>query len=305
MTGFEECKSRVLQGLQRTPLGVQPFHHLYVDEIFPPEFYAALKGLASEFERGGRFQARKQDNRAYVNRRCNLVNEAAPEARLVYDVFSDPEVKRAALSRFYSGNLQQLADSLCIHEEFEFTFTAAGRFQNIHVDIPPKYLSFVFYLPDGVLDEDTQRHNATILYDRNLRPYHYASYRANSVCIFAPHLYTYHGFSTTVDRPALVLFYVNPVELREFNDRVRDGADVAPYDFLMDAGARKLLAHPLIEYGDDPGRVARERAHCRVNAPMGRVIPGGKARPWPGLRGVAGLLRWVKSCWRPAGPRSG
>lgn len=295
MTEIEQCRTWVLQALRNATLGVAPFHHLYIEDIFPPPFYAALKARASEFERGGQLQARRQDNRAYVNRRYNLVHEAAPETRWVHDVFSDPEVKQAALSRFYLGDPRTLADLLRIHEEYEFTFTAAGRFQNIHVDIPPKYLSFVFYLPDGELDEEAQRRNATILYDRDLQPCHYAAYRANSVCIFAPHLHSYHGFSTTVDRPALVMFYVNPAELHEFNERVRNGADVAPFTFLMEAGERKLLAHPLVEYGDDLERVRQERARCRVNAPMGRVMPGSEGRPWLRRLGLSGVRRRVMS----------
>jgi hypothetical protein len=90
------------------------------------------------------------------------------------------------LSKFYIAPKQEFCSLLCIHEEFEYIFTAAGRFQNIHVDIPPKYLSFVFYIPECEVTSDEAEKNATILYDRNLTPQHKARFQANSVCVFAP-----------------------------------------------------------------------------------------------------------------------
>jgi hypothetical protein len=188
-------------------------------------------------------------------------------------VFSDPEVKLALLRKFYIEPSAELAASLVIHREFEYVFTQAGRFQTIHLDIPPKFLSFVFYIPTEPLAPEDAAANATILYDKTLRPHHSARFEANSVCIFAPHFSSYHGFASTRDRDALVLFYIDPAELERYAAMRDAGHDEAtPFTGLLDGMERKLRRHPLIEYGRDEARLLRERAACRVNAPNGRVI---------------------------------
>ena len=149
-------------------------------------------------------------------------------------------------------------------------YTAAGRFQNIHVDIPPKYLSFVFYFPEFAIDEDAELKNATVFYDKALNPHYCARYRPNSVAVFAPHHYSYHGFHSTIDREVLVMFYIHPEE----HDRwwtVR-GSEVPPFEGFRNLVDEKLVRYPLIEYGDDPERRRAEHDACLVNAPNGRVL---------------------------------
>lgn len=267
-----DIESHVLARLRDTEPGTTPFRYFYIEGLFPPIYYETLKKKAAEYHHSDALQPRVQDNKAFVNAKYRLNQDQSAEVCIIRDIFSDSEIKEAFLAKFYLGSVAGLAQSLRIHDEFQFTFTKANRFQNIHLDIPPKYLSFVFYLPDGPLDDDTQDRNATILYDKSLEPRYHAKYRSNSACVFAPHFYSYHGFSTTIERPAMVLFYVNEVELSVWNETQKTGADVTPFDAFKDATQRKLEQHPLVEYGDQAECLVIERTQCLINAPLGRVM---------------------------------
>jgi hypothetical protein len=267
-------RSHVLARIEATPTGSVPFNHLFIDNIFPAELYQGLLGRMLDYKGGGSLQRRRQDSAEYVNSRYRVIDSKDAEISWVRSIFSNPEVKLALLRKFYVDPTRELARSLEIHKEFEFVYTAAGRFQNIHVDIPPKFMSFVFYLPEHEVSEREQELNATVLYDRNLEPQHRARYQANSVCVFVPHFHSYHGFSTTVDRTALVMFYINRRELDAWSAiRVKDAP---PFAGLKDAIQSKLTRYPLLEYGSDPERIAREREACLVNAPQGRVMRAGE-----------------------------
>ena len=247
-----------------------PFFHTYLTDIFPEDFYAELKEYMHARKTPEDMSDRLQDNPGFVNRRYNLVADGNPAIRILRETFSDPEVKSAFLSGFYSECDERLLSALEIHKEFEFVYCEPGRFQNIHVDIPPKFMSFVFYFPDTELGTDDELKNATILYDRNLEPRYGARFIRNSVCVFVPHFYSYHGFSTTVDRDVLVMFYINGDELQRWD--AAKAEDAAPFDVLKDATERKIRNFPLIEYGSDDEKIRRERNLCLVNAPRGRVI---------------------------------
>jgi Sulfotransferase family len=267
------CRAHVLARIDAASAGETPFHHLFIEQIFPPEFYAALRSHMLDCKAAAAVEDRFQDSAAFVNRRHNLVTSADETAVCLRGVFSDPEVKRALLAKFYATPSRELAESLIIHQEFEYVFTKAGRFQTIHLDIPPKYLSFVFYLPEASMTPEDAADNATILYDKTLRAEHRARFEANSVCVFAPHFSSYHGFASTRDRDVLVMFYVEPGELTRYATMREAGLDeMAPFTGLLDGIERKLRRHPLIEYGHDASRLLRERATCLVNAPNGRVI---------------------------------
>lgn len=266
-------KDHVLSRVHESAPGDAPFRYLYIEDIFPPDHYAALKHLSSYYRQTRDLQPRGQDNRTYNNHRYNFTTDNNPRINMLRNVFADREVMHAFVGQFYLNNLDELADSLSIHEfEFEFTFTEANRFQNIHLDIPPKYLSFVFYMPNEEPEIEEQRCNATIFYDKYAQPHYAARYKANSMVAFAPHFYSYHGNSTTIDRPAMVLFYINKEELASWNTMTKAGQDVAPYDQFKDRTQMKLEKYRLIEYGDSSDTIATERAQCMLNAPRGRFL---------------------------------
>jgi hypothetical protein len=269
---YSDCRSHVLARLSEAAMGVEPFYHTFIDRIFPPHFYDAVRAHMLSCKYSDSVQDRHQDNPGFLNKRYNLVGNTHEVVECLRAIFSDPDVRQALLKRFYISPSRELADKLSIHDEFEYFFTKAGRFQNIHIDIPPKFMSFVFYIPELPASPQDEERNATILYDKSLTPHYPARFRANSVCVFVPHFYSYHGFSSTIDRDVLVMFYVNREELEKWRNLRQDDKDSPPFTGLLDAVEGKLRSHPLIEYGLDNQRLLAERSACRVNAPRGRVL---------------------------------
>jgi hypothetical protein len=274
---LEACKQHVLSRVEQSAVGRTPFRHMFIEGVFPAELYDAIERRMLGYKHGPVLQDRAQDSAEFVNRRYSLAASDDAETRYIRALFSDADVKLALLRRFYLAPTKALEQALTIHDEFEFVYTAAGRFQNIHVDIPPKFLSFVFYLPEAPVSRSEEGRNATILYDKRLVPHYNGRYRANEVCVFAPHFHSYHGFSSTIDRNALVMFYIDRAQQLTWTKRSL--ADAPPYDALKDAIQAKLAAHPLIEYGRDQRRILKERAECLVNAPQGRVLRNDPGRP--------------------------
>jgi hypothetical protein len=271
-TLFSSCRSHVLSRINEAATGTQPFYHTFIENIFPADFYNALRAHMLSCKYSGDVQDRAQDNPAFMNKRSNLFENTDEIVSCLRAVFLDPEVQQALFKKFYISPSRELGESLSIHEEFEYFYTKAGRFQNIHIDIPPKFMSFVFYIPEHPVPAAEEERNATILYDKSLVPHYPARFRANSVCVFVPHYYSYHGFSSTIDRDVLVMFYINHEEMQKWRAVPHDAKNVPPYTGLLDAVERKLRAHPLIEFGGDEKRLLAERAACRVNAPQGRVL---------------------------------
>jgi hypothetical protein len=262
-----------LSRIEQTSIGQAPFFHLFIDRVFPDDFYAVFRSHMLAAKHGGETQIRVQDNPAFTNQRTNLRDCTDPVIDCIRRVFSDAEVKRELAAKFYINPSAGLCDSMSIHlDEFEYFYTKAGRFQNIHVDIPPKCMSFVFYVPEIPASPDEEMQNATILYDKELTPHHKARFKDNSVCVFVPHFYSYHGFSSTIDRDVMVMFYINQEELTLWRAMRQEHGESAPFTGLLDATERKLRKYPLIEYGPDEARILAERAACLVNAPQGRVI---------------------------------
>lgn len=278
-------KAEVIANIERTEAGREPFRHLYIEHILPPSLYEALRTKMLQHKYKSTLQARLQDNQKFVNKRFSLVDLNDVEVQYIHAIFSDKEVKLAFLRQFFLDVTPEFAESLRIHEEFEYVYTQAGRFQNIHVDIPPKLLSFVFYFPEFKVSEEAEQRNATVLYDKTLEPHYVARYRPNSVCVFAPHFHSYHGFASTIDREVLVMFYVSPDLMARW--RNISGYEAAPFTGIRDVIEDKLTRYPLIEYGRETATLRFARDLCLINAPQGRVMKEvvslGNAIPSPSL----------------------
>lgn len=269
---IRRCVEHALGRIRAATVGRLPFFHTFIENIFPDDIYEDIRRHMLSEKYGNNVQDRSQDSAAFKNRRFNMFGATDRISMLIKGVFSDQAVKTAVASHFYMNPTPEFCASLRIHEEFEYVFTPKDRFQNIHVDIPPKFISFVFYIPEREPTEDEIEKNATILYDKTLTPQYRARYQANSVCVFVPHYYSYHGFSSTMERDALVMFYVNDEEFQVWRAlRVADG-DSPPFDGIREAIESKLRRHPLIEYGLDDDKIKAERQQCLVNAPQGRVM---------------------------------
>jgi len=174
------------------------------------------------------------------------------------------------VEKFYLNNPDELALRLKLHHEFEYTFTPKNSFQRIHVDIPPKYLSLVFYMPDNPLPEEHELRNGTILYDRSLSPVYKAKFLANSVVVFAPNFSSYHGFDTTFDRSAIVMFYVEIDSLKAW--RNRQESCKPPFTMIKNHIAWKLERDPQKFLTRTNRSISQEYRDCLINSPLGRVI---------------------------------
>lgn len=266
-----DVKAHVLSAIERTEVGEHPFYHAWIEEILPEQAYRDLHAFMISLKRSGKMQARLQDNPKFVNRRYSLFEDKTPAVGLFRAIWSDSDIKRAIFAKFYmEDSVETLVENAVIHKEFEFVFCEPSRFQNVHVDIPPKVLSFVFYLPDGEVSDEEELQNATILYDRELQPQYAARFRDNSVCVFAQHHYSYHGFSSTIERDALVMFMVDPDEMERWTKISSEKA--APFEGFLNAVDDKLGRYKLLEYGMSSEKVEKERELTRVNAPKGRVL---------------------------------
>jgi hypothetical protein len=269
---LQRCVDHAVAQVRAATVGKLPFYHTFVANLFPDDIYQEIRQHMLAAKYGEEVRERTQDNAAFKNRRFNMFARTDRISMLIKGVFSHDAVKEAIATHFYMYPTPEFRAALRIHNEFEYVFTPADRFQNIHVDIPPKFISLVFYIPEGELSEDDIQKNATILYDKTLTPQYRARYQANSVCIFVPHYYSYHGFASTIDRDALVMFYVNDAEFEAWRSVRAEGKDEPPFEGLLGAVASKLKRHPLIEYGEDDARIQAEREQCLVNAPQGRVM---------------------------------
>jgi hypothetical protein len=278
----QRYRDHVISRALATPLGEDPFFHLSIDEILPPDLYEGLHRLMQQLKVSGAQADRRQDSPLYVTRRSPLYESTNPHAMHLRRIFDDPEVIRAFLSRFYARPDDDLVGRLSILDrEFEFTHSDPARFQNIHCDLPSKYLSFVVYFPQDGLSAEQEQQNATVLYDRDVRPVHAVRFRPNSAVCFASHFQSYHGFSTTISRDALVIFIVD----RALDDAwfaARPWAETAPFPIWAKWMEHKLRTSPMIEFGDDPDALAAVLATTHVNAAEGRVLVDDDGRPLPG-----------------------
>lgn len=268
---FELYKSHIINKIESHSVGQEPFYHMYIENIFPKDLYVAIKERMLHYKYSDALQSRQQDSSKFVNNRYNLANNDDLETQYIRALFSDKDIKNALLQKFYFAPTSGLAELIKIHtQEFEFMYTKADRFQNIHVDIPPKFMSLVFYIPENQPGKDEEERNATVLYDKSLNPHHNAKYKANSLCVFVPHFYSYHGFSSTIDREVLIMFYINEEERKKWKKLRNRDNDIAPYDTIKDCIKNKLEKYPLIEY--EHLEKINEKNQCLINAPQGRVL---------------------------------
>lgn len=270
---LEKLKTHILKQIINTNIEKKPFYHLFIENIFTDEFYDILYSKCYECKNKKLFNARTQDNANFINKRFNLYNVNDEFISILRNIFNDDHIKKALINKFFIDN--SFSHELEIHEEFEFVFTEKNKFQNIHTDIPAKFLSFVFYLPEDNLNlsMEEQYSNGTILYDKDLKPVYSSKFIKNSVCVFAPHFYSYHGFNTTIDRNALVMFYINKKVLNEHTKIMQkciNGIDEINY-FKFNIKS-KLEKYKLIEYSENENKINDEYKNCKINAPSGRIM---------------------------------
>ena len=145
---FQEYRDNILSRINQGNVTKEPFYHLYIEQILPVELYDLVKAKAYYYKDQAFLKYRNQDNKEFSNPRFNLMENDDLETQYLVQLFSDPDIKWAMFQKFYAEPKRAFCDDLKIHEEFEYVYTEENRYQNIHVDIPPKFLSLVFYLPN-------------------------------------------------------------------------------------------------------------------------------------------------------------
>lgn len=262
---LDEYKTYIINQINKSKIDSEPFYHLFIENIFPTDFYKMLKQKSNYYNQDKYLIARTQDNPTnYINKKFEFNSVKDETIDLFKNIFESQDVKQSILTKFFVNpekiNIQIFKD------EIEFVYTSKNKFQNIHTDLPSKFLSLVFYFPDDVnLEEQQQLDNGTILYDKNLNIVKKAKFIPNSVCIFSSHFKSYHGFSTTIERTALVMFYIN----RDLYDKHQktNNNDVNIFKNNM---LDKLTLYPMLEYVNK--NLEKEKETSKINAPFGRVV---------------------------------
>jgi len=261
-------KEYTLNKINESTVGEEPFYHVYIEDILHEDLYKSLKDKSNYYNDSKYLLTRLQDNKSFVNNRYSIADSTDSTLKTFYNLFEDKDIKLALLKKFFTSPQKFINSISVFKEELEFVYTEGSKFQNIHVDIPSKYISTVFYFPDTILSEQEQLDNGTILYDKNMTPIKKSKYKPNSVCIFAQHFYSYHGFNTTIDRNSLVLFYVNNDTIRR--DLQATTSSLKERTDFKNSIFDKLTEHPLIEYKNK--NLRNEYNMCKINGNKGRVL---------------------------------
>ncbi|MFN3233296.1 MAG: hypothetical protein ACE363_14230 [Alphaproteobacteria bacterium] len=275
---FSGYKAHVLARIAESAIDKQPFYHLCVADILPQRLYTALAATARGIEREAAGMPVPSNPRRTEHFRDMLGTRRDADVDLLYRLFSDHEIKTSLLERFYQENTGHLAGLLTLdHVRFGFTTSPPEGYTEVHLDVPPKYLSFVFYFPGENVETPDQGMNGTVLYDASLTPHYKVPFKANSGFVFAPHFHSYHAYLPTIRRTAFVMSYARRRDnvLWRLVERAR--CDRPPFFVFKWMVQRKLTAHPLKEYGSDAKAVSRARAACLVDGATGRVFAPGAA----------------------------
>ncbi len=269
----ESISKHILTKINESSIGNDPFFHLYIENIFPDSFYNKLQDICYSSNINTKLIPRTQDNKNFINNRFPIYNSSIPELNTLITLFESNEIKTALTSKFYIEP-SKVASTIKIHQnECEFIYNQPYAFQNIHTDIPSKILSLVFYfpIPDQLLSLEDQYNNGTILYDTKLIPHKKTKYIPNSICIFTSGFHSYHGFNTTINRTALVMFYLDSELHKKHEESIttirNTKKEIVHFKNNMKT---KLQKHHSIEYLNKNLNI--EMNKCKVNAKLGRVI---------------------------------
>ena len=270
---IEYLKDHVLTRIQSKDVNEYPFYNLYINNIFPDDFYESLKDRILYYKYNEKLEDRNWDNPNFINKKFSLKDVDDYEINLFREIFDDCRIKKSIMSKFYYSDY---IDEITFNGDLQLVFTDKDKFQKIHTDIPAQFISVNFYIPENEITEQEELDNGTILYDKNLNPCKVTKFTSNSVCFMAPHFYSYHGFDTTIkDRNTLLFFYAQKDLLNRFYENVRNQNKEQDPDRFKDVIQWKISKYRLIEYGSDDlqflTKVIEEKSICRVNALNGRI----------------------------------
>jgi hypothetical protein len=251
MMSKENIITHVLNRIKSIEVSKYPFYNLYIENIFPEDFYEKLKKIMLYHKYNSPLEKRNWDNPDFINKKISLKNVEDDIIDIVKVIFDDLEIKRSFIEKFYIN--PNFIDEIVFENDLQFVFTEKNRFQKIHTDIPAQFLSVVFYLPeDDNINEYDELNNGTILYDKNLKPIKLSKFKGNSVSCFAPHFYSYHGFDTTINnRNTMQFFYAQKDLIKRFYDNSKNQNGEQNVELFKNVIQWKITKYRLLEYGKD------------------------------------------------------
>ena len=170
----ERVLEHVMRAIDRAPMRTFPFPHVYIDSIFPADYYADLRRnwpSASRFvtlESTGRVPAGAYPERFIMPLTPEKVDALPPEGRAFWSGFAQGMLESdrfllAAMDKFEPYVRQRFGDAL---ETMNFSHEVlvvrdhSNYKLGPHTDAPRKVLSLLFYCPE----DDTLRHLGTSMY---------------------------------------------------------------------------------------------------------------------------------------------
>lgn len=271
----ENIKLHVLNRIKSVEINTYPFYNIYIENIFPDIFYDKLKNRMLYYKYNSKLENRNWDNPNFMNKKISLYNIEDDVIDIIKYIFDDPEIKQSIIEKFYIN--PNFIDEIIFKHDLQFVFTEKNRFQRIHTDIPAQFVSMVFYLPEDNISNCDEIDNGTILYDKYLTPIKISKFIGNSVSCFAPHFYSYHGFSTTIDnRNTMLFFYAQKDLVKRFYDNSKNQNGEQSVDSFKNVMQWKITKYRLIEYGKDDmnflTKLLTEKQNCKIDSLNGRII---------------------------------
>lgn len=204
---YKSFSSHIARKINDTPLRWQPFHHLYVENIFPKETYQRILSEIKIIQYEPIEKTRGA--RGYPKRFTGTIPFFLEE-------LLNGEFKKSILNKFEIDDNGLIEDLLLIKDYEGYSITP-------HTDIPRKVISVLFYLPE----DNSIEHEGTSIYESRKKGFtcetgqHYkfedfekiwtAPFKPNSCLIFARTNNSFHGVEPTnsqVERNVL-LYNIN------------------------------------------------------------------------------------------------
>ena len=273
----EKIKNYVLDQIKQSKINKYPFFNLYIENIFPENFYERLKSRMLDYKYNSVLQDRNWDNPSFINKKFSLKEINDCEIETVTYIFNDYEIKKAFIEKFYVKS--DFIEEIVFTHDLQFVFTVKNKFQVIHTDIPAQFLSIVFYLPEKeIISDEEEMNNGTILYDKDLNANKISKFKKNSVACFAAHFYSYHGFNTTIDnRNTMLFFYAQKDLIKRFYDNIHNENNEQNVSEFKDVIQWKISKYKLREYDDNGNdleflsKLIKEKSICKINSLNGRI----------------------------------
>lgn len=184
MSMFEDAMAHARQAIADTRIETQPFEHIYVEKVFPDDFYAALLRNLPDldgYERlseSGRVHGEYSPERYFIgtltDRLSHLPAQQKMFWRTFFEHFHKQDFARALVDKFAQCIRQRFIDEGRGGADYNITWSSLlirdfGQYVlGPHTDSPSKLIASLFYLPP----DDSAAHLGTSLYrptDRNFR----------------------------------------------------------------------------------------------------------------------------------------